>query len=484
MLWLDLHLPHLGLDLLRQAAAGKGTGGGEPLVLFEVTGGRQRVHDRNRAAARHGIRPGQTLGEALALHDRLILWERDRRSELQALRGIAAWAVQFTPRLSLQPPRDVLLEISGSLRLFGGLPPLLRRVEEGMESLGHHARAGVAPTPLAATLLARAGIREPILTTEALARTLRPLPLTLLDRPAPLLERLERMGLHTIGELLRQPREALARRLGGELLLHLDRLLGRLPDPRIPFAPPDRFDRRLPLPAETHQSEALLFAIRRLLLELAGLLQARGRGATRLRLELTSRHALPERLDLSLGAPSRDVEHLLSLWRHRLERTPLQAPVEEIRLTVLDLAPLAPRQTELGTGDDKGRDETWQRVVERLRARLGEDHLLSLATLADHRPERAWERRPAGAGEGAPPPGERPLWLLPEPTPLAVEAETPSLRGPLTIRQGPERIESGWWDGADVARDYFVAENPHHERYWIFRELRHPHRWFVHGIFA
>ena len=55
------------------------------------------------------------------------------------------------------------------------------------------------------------------------------------------------------------------------------------------------------------------------------------------------------------------------------------------------------------------------------------------------------------------PPGLRPFWLLPAPEPLAEIGAAPHRGGPLKLLAGPERIESGWWDGSDVARDYFVA---------------------------
>ena len=42
----------------------------------------------------------------------------------EALAPIAAWACQFTPRVSLEPPQELLLEVQGSLRLFGGFEPI------------------------------------------------------------------------------------------------------------------------------------------------------------------------------------------------------------------------------------------------------------------------------------------------------------------------------------------------------------------------
>ena len=46
-----------------------------------------------------------------------------------------------------------------------------------------------------------------------------------------------------------------------------------------------------------------------------------------------------------------------------------------------------------------------------------------------------------------------------------------------------ERIESGWWDGEDLRRDYHVARGASGVRYWVYRE--HGTRdWFIHGIFG
>lgn len=64
----------------------------------------------------------------------------------------------------------------------------------------------------------------------------------------------------------------------------------------------------------------------------------------------------------------------------------------------------------------------------------------------------------------------RPLWLLQTPVALDERNSQPWWRGPLSLLAGPERIESGWWDGGLVQRDYFVAEDADHVLYWIFRE--------------
>jgi protein ImuB len=54
----------------------------------------------------------------------------------------------------------------------------------------------------------------------------------------------------------------------------------------------------------------------------------------------------------------------------------------------------------------------------------------------------------------------------------------------LQLVTGPERIESGWWDGADIARDYYIARDGAGALWWVFRECAARRRWFLHGCFA
>jgi protein ImuB len=47
-----------------------------------------------------------------------------------------------------------------------------------------------------------------------------------------------------------------------------------------------------------------------------------------------------------------------------------------------------------------------------------------------------------------------------------------------------ERIETGWWDGGEIGRDYYTAFDTDGVQLWIFRERANPHRWFLHGVFG
>jgi protein ImuB len=376
------------------------------------------------------------------------------------LETIAAWACQFTPRVSLEPPQDLLLEVQGSLRCFGGEEAFFARLSEELSELGFQASTGKAATPRAALWLAR-GEKQ----------TLEDVPLEAICDGEPLAF-LKTIGLENFGDLVRLPREGLARRCGQALLDGVDRALGVVPEPRAYFSPPPSFAARLELPAAVAHAEALLFAARRLLARLEGLLAARQAGVHAFTLILVDDEK-QSRLEVGLASPARNAERLARLLQEKLSALQLRRPVEAIRLEARDFAPLAERSAGM-FGDAGAEAEDWARLVERLRARLGHAAVSGLATHPDHRPEHAWRR--VEPGEWDPrefrQPGPRPLWLL-EPRPVAENS--------FRLLAGPERIESGWWDGDEASRDYFVARLAGESLAWIYRESG---AWFVHGLFA
>jgi len=340
----------------------------------------------------------------------------------------------------------------------------------------------MAPTPAAALLLAASGHDGIIDDLDTLRRALAPLPLALLGLDRRTLDDLAAIGLKDIGDLLRLPRAGLAERIGLDRVQQLERLLGERPDPRQPFAPPARFSAWLELPAEVPDAGALVFAGRRLIDELAGFLLARQGGVQRLRWRLAHVDQGPTRFDLGSARPERDPERWLGLLRERLERLTLPAPVRAIALSSERLRPLPPAPGELLA--ERAAVLPDLDLLDRLAARLGAEAVRGLRLCPDHRPERAWRWCAPGepAGPGLPRP-DRPLWLLPEPLVLPVRDCRPWLDCPLDLGDGCERIETGWWDGAEVARDYYVATTTAGERFWIYREMWGERRWFLQGVF-
>jgi protein ImuB len=495
MLWVALEMPALPLQIVERAGVCA-----EPLVVSEGPAQRPFVACANAAAREAGIREGQAVAAARALAAELRVVPRDPRIEQETLERIAAWAGQFTPmvsldrgRIDLRPdlsPTGVVLEIESTLRLFDGHAKMTAAILRGARDLGFNATLGIAPTPLAARLFARAEAQgravRACLSLAELPDRVAELPLFLLDWPEKTLARLTDLGVLRVRDMLDLPAEGVARRFGPEIALSLDRLMGRVPDPREPYAPPARFRSRLELPAEADGVEALLFPLKRLLAELEGALRARGAGVQRLTLVLEQERRARTRLDLDFTSPEREADFILAIAREKLGRLTLAAPTIAMSLRADALLACLPRNAAWLPGAQEqaiGRE----RLIQRLAARLGRNRVFGIALADDHRPERGWKPGTDPSFHGAEQKGQirqRPIWLLQRAQRLVTAEGNPCLQGPLALVAGPERIESGWWDGDEVTRDYYVARNPHGETYWVYREHRDPGAWYVHGVFA
>ena len=473
MLWTALYFPGLPLSVF--ARAGTGT----VAAVVSSASHRPDVVAANDAAKRRGITPGLSIAAALALDPEIAIHLRDERAEAAALKSIALWAGQWTSTISIEPPAIVLLEISACLNYFEGLPKLLARIDAGLGALGFSGIIATAPTALAASLLAQAGQAIVIEKATDLEPRLIALPIALLDSARAVLDTLTGIGVHTIGDVLALPRDGVARRFGQRLLDDIDRARGIQPDPRPLFVPPERYHGQLELPVPVAEAEALLFAAKRLVVELAGFLQGRGAGVTRLRCDLIHEDAPPTAIVLGLAA-TRKIEHIVNVLRERLAREELPDRVEAIRLVSEEIAPLPAQDGDLFAGAHR-HGESGAQWIERLRARLGDESVRELCLHADHRPEHAWRYRDAAPGSTASLPADpsrRPLWLLPRPRPLGADPASAQL----SLLSGPERIESGWWDGGEIGRDYFVGSDARGGELWLYRDRGG--EWFVHGIFA
>ncbi len=476
MLWLALHFPSLPLEVFTRGADTLG-----PTAIASEAN-RPLVVACDGAATRAGIRSGIALSAAHVLAPGLIVHTRDLRREHEMLERLAAWALQFTPTLSIAEHATLLAEIGGSLRLFGGLPRILEQARSGLADLGSEALIAVAPTPTGAALLARGGLGLQITDLAALRTHLSALSIDLLEQEPEVLVSLERIGIRTLGECRRLPRDGLTRRFGTALLGELDRAFGDCADPRPPWTPPERCTVKLDLPSPVYEVEALLFGAKRLLAEITGVLAARQCGITQLAVCLDHEGRAPTVVTLALSMPSRDPAHLLALLRERFAHVALPDRVESITLTAIETMQLAPRNFSF-FADREQLAENRIALVERLRARLGEEAVCGLALVPDHRPELAWRPAEPGSAAANPPSNPRPLWLLVEPKPLRTNPDG-TFPESLSILTGPERIESGWWDGNDVMRDYFVARNKVGAQLWVFCERDKRAAWFLHGVFA
>ncbi len=370
----------------------------------------------------------------------------------------------------------MLFEAEGSFNLFGPWPRFAGRLHDELDALGFQHHLVLAPNPLAAHALAAIHADLAVTTPQAQQQALGALPIQQAGLDPQSATRLHRMGLETLGRLFELPRDALARRFGPALLDRLDELRGAAPVLLPMYRPPDRFEAQVELGFEVVRSEALLFPIRRLVGDLAAFLSARDGGVQRFELRFRHEDQASTILQLGLMAPERDPQRLFDLVRQRLERARLPAPTLEIELQARELPAFVPQAG--GLFDPRQAQQlSCTQLRERLRARLGDDAVRQLQPLSDHRPERAFqqrrdERRKPAIHTTSP----RPTWLLSRPILL----RDPAPR----ILAGPERIESGWWDGGDTRRDYYIVETSRGQRAWVFCAVGEIGPFHLHGWFA
>lgn len=421
---------------------------------------------------------------------------------------VATWCLQFTPRAAVLPEEAaVLMEVEGSVRLFGGRRRLAVRVHEGAAALGLH-RLAWAPTGRGAVALARGGVINGL--REPLDKLLDALPLDCLLSLTPHVPALVRTGCTKLGQVRALPRGGLARRFPG-VLEALDRAYGLQKEAYPWVTLPETFSERLELLARVDTAPALLFGARRLLVMLCAWLAARRAGVTAITLRW--RHDAMRRRETSAtgelvvrtAVATRQIDHLTRLLAEHLAKVTLEAPVGELELLASAIQPHEERSGSLLPEPPAPAAEALTLVLERMAARLGAARVLRPLLVEDHRPEwmvqwrglNAVRSRRAAAPASAEAWLPQPTFLLHEPLRLACRDNRPLYQGPLQLLVGPHRVECGWWHrapGADgvvtslqVSRDYWVAQSPHAGVLWIF-QTRLPGdadpAWYLHGHFA
>ncbi len=524
MLWFALYLPGLPLEAWRATAASDDSSDPRPCCVLEA----RRVVLADAAAVALGVEVGMSAASAAALvsgEGGLQVFTRSAAREAALVQRLALSLARFTPALVVQAD-GVLLEVSSSLRLFGGALALWRAVRDAAQACGvnpldmNSLRMAAAPTATAAAVLARAEPASPALRKLPVQQRLDALPLNAAAQAWRIEPRLTLLlhgiGCRTLGDVRMLPRTGAQRRGAAALLDAIARAHGNAPDPQPWFEPPRTFEMGIELLHRADDAAMLVFATQRLVQPLAGWLAQQWLAAARLTLvlrhETSVRHALPDTLmALAFGDPTRDAAQIQLLLRERLQRTTLAAPVYALVLRLEEAVNHAGREAALWHDAGIGSGEAARALFDRLAARLGPERVVRPLLVAEHRPERAkkWlpvqetkpeerEKKPPVRAElvEAPrqgfdrlsPNGVRPAWLLPEPLRLQEDAAfgRPLHQGtPLLLASRAERIEAGWFDGALISRDYHVAQAEDHRWLWVFRERRgDAAHWYLHGVFG
>lgn len=483
---------------------------------------RSRVVACCQAAAECGVRSGMPLAEVEALAHLAAIERHDADADRAALQRLALWCERFSPLVGLEEntapannvhgntiPESLLLDISGVAHLFGNEEKLARRLKRELLRQGYRARIAVADTVGAAWGLAHFAATACVVSPPKSAAALLALPIETLRLPEETVEMLRQLGATRIEHVQQLPRAGLTARFGTILPQRLEQLIGARGELIAPHRPLPDFQAAWALEAPTGRRQTVQHVLARLVERLTRELAAHARGALQLECRLHCVGQPSVAVRVSMFRPTAAAAHVMELVRMQLETLTFPAEVEKVSAAVVQSAPLAPRQHQLFT--DRRRDDPQQLglLVDRLSSRLGRQRVVRPQLQAGAQPERTYRlipltgaprqtrtraarslARSAASGPSAALP--RPLRLLHPPRPVAMVCVAPDgpparfddqgRRRNVARHWGPERIETAWWRGASVRRDYYRVECTDGYQFWLFRRLSED-RWFLHGAF-
>jgi len=461
----------------------------------------ERVLAASPLARAAGVQIGMRRGGVLMLMPEARIVERSLEREAEALHAVAMALLQYTPQVAQAEESTLLIDIGASLRLFGGIRALCRRVRASLRALGFSGYLSCAPTARGSWMLARHRAGR-ALTIASLTRRLDRLPSTLAPPARAYAAWFEGIGCFDIGAMRRLPRPGLQRRCGRALLDMLDAAYGMSPELFEWIEAPTVFHARIELFDRIDNAEQCLQGAERLVQQLTGWLCAHQLAVERITLLLEHERGKVARpatkVEIALGEPTWRDDHLIRLLKERLAQVVLEAPVICLALDAPQLQPMAPLNESLFP-EPGGSEEDRVRMLELLIARLGPDNVLQALPQADYRPEvaNAWvpvQQKVRESVRCAQMPADvhslpRPTWILAKPIALLMRNHRPFYGSPLKMASTPERIEAGWWSHTQT-RDYFIAEGQDHTLYWVYRERivgasddANP-RWYLHGLFG
>jgi protein ImuB len=344
-----LYLPDFPCQaaLIAQYADAQGRSRYHPAAVLDGPKNLQRVFALNDAARKIGIKLGMTKLQVEACSE-IWLFKRAAKHEASAHAQLFECADAFSPRVESTHPGTVLLDLSGTEKLFGSLENTAAKLLRDAESGGFVSHVAIASNPDTAQYAARgfSGITVVPIGEEAL--TLSRLSVALLPMAAEVLETLEGWGIHTFKALAGLPEGALITRLG-QAGLHLQRLAqGRVIRPLLPVEPAQRFVETYKFDDPIETLESLTFVLDRLLQQLCTKLRVHSLATRELRLTLQlevrqhndAGNGEQYRHSWKLPFPAQDKNVLFNLIRLDLQKHTFSAPIKTV---IIEALPIKPR---------------------------------------------------------------------------------------------------------------------------------------------
>lgn len=488
---------------------------GRPFVIAAGEDARAEVVAVSPEAFARGVRARGSLTHARATCSEIRVRVLSPALEQATRQALVDLALSFSPRAALADRSTwafpceaaVLLDASGLTRLYESERHFASALGARAEAVGLPGFVAVASSRGIAHIAARrcASIdpsrREHgvcVLPPGNESRFLAPLPVDLLDPNDRLGQQLTRFGIHSVRDLLRLPRRALASRLGPEVLQLAARARGEESEPPLPAPLDTRLLEAIDLDYPADRAEPLLFVLRGLLSRLVERLALRHLACGPLELQLALAGGGRDVRRIGVAAPTRDVRVLLRLVSLSLETSPPEAPVETVSLATLG----QPRRSDqLDLFRPRGPDpNALDRTLSELESLCGAGRVGTPKVADEHRPDAFGLEpfRPPRPASGHPSADRREPYdetLVVRALRPPVPAEVHVSRGvPISLRSavasgdvvqasGPWRTTGRWWsDMGRYALDHFDVQVSDGTVLRLCFDW-HERRWRVDGVY-
>ncbi|PCJ25748.1 MAG: hypothetical protein COA96_06900 [SAR86 cluster bacterium] len=401
-------------------------------------------------------------------------------------------------------PLALICEIRSSLKYFTSIDVIHNKLQQSLKTqleewgLVSDFLYAASPTITGSLLLARSGHNTLVYQKDNLRSALGELPTEVLELDKEQNRRLHNMGIRYLKDIWRLPSDGLRKRFGSSFVNQLSKALGKAPEPTINYLPPPAFNTAYELPYEIENLDRLLPIADEMLAQLCDFLQRRDLSTSHLLFSLSHEKRSPTKVEIGLRQSSRSQKHLMLLLETHFNKLIIPAPIIAIKIDVRNFDAFFGYSDSLLEKSEPAtrqyNDSNLDRFIEQLQARLGENHVKGIDSVAEHCPEHASQlfdldnlseikenrnKIPERITENL-----RPFWLLQNPVQLTLRKGRLYHRRRISIVSGPERIETYWWSGVNVRRDYYVAREANGSRLWIYREKTAEKNWYLHGVFS
>ncbi|HTE27707.1 Y-family DNA polymerase [Flavitalea sp.] len=472
-----------------------------PFVVAAPDHGRMIINAVNAEASANGIETGMAVADARAMVPDLKVMDDKPGLSGRLLKGIAEWCIRYSPEVAIDLPDGIMIDATGCAHLWGGEKLFLKEITNRLKSLGYTVRAAMADTIGAAWAIARYGQITPVIEPGQQSAALLSLPPAALRLETLIIERLDKLGLHQVKNIIGMPRFALRRRFGESLLLQIDKALGLAEEIIIPVNPIEPFQERLPCLEPIVTATGIEIALKQLLEKLNHRLNKEQKGLRHAIFKCYRVDGKVIQIEIGTHRPSVSTRHLFKLFEIKLQTIEPALGIELFILEAPKVEELIPIQERLWEGSCGLEANGLAELIDRLANKIGSKNIHRYLPDQHHWPERSI-RQASSITEKPDIPWRihrpRPLQLLNKPEAIGVAAPIPDYP-PMLFRykgkvhnikkaDGPERIETEWWLEEGQHRDYYSVEDEEGHRYWIFRSghysAENNYQWFLHGIFA